>query len=147
MTTINIPSDCKIGRLSQKSWVELPGTAPPRKAGSASAGALARGGASLPCTGCGFPVSLAAALRTQKLFCLVSHHPLPAPLLFSPPLIFFFPLYQFLFTVLWIKLLHNFLCSCGSGPPVWRWALGPLDLSFLSCWQKQKGARAQARAG
>ena len=43
LTTINSPSDCKIGRLSQKSWVGLPGTAPPRKAGSASAGALSLG--------------------------------------------------------------------------------------------------------
>ena len=75
--------------------------------------------------GCGFHLP-APALWTQKTFCLVSHPSIPSPLLFC------FPLCQFLFTILWIKLLHGFLCSCGLGSPAWRWNIGPLDLSFLS---------------
>lgn len=115
-------------KLGGAPWRCTPNSPPLHRGGLGLPSAIA--GASSPwfhpfCAGCGFH-HLATALWTQKTFCLVSHPSIPWPLLFC------FPLCQFLFTILWIKLLHGFLCSCGLGSPAWRWNIGPLDLSFLS---------------
>lgn len=82
-----------------------------------------------------------------ELFCLVSHpsgH--TASFSYSPLPILFFPLYQFLITVLQIKLPPNSLCSSGSGSPARRWDLNcPVGSFFYELQTETKMGRSSSQ--